>query len=350
MPILHESKEYIYNALTNDKGPIYKWDPIQKLYKYSNTFNLNKNYSKTFDPKSFMKRGDVIHFGNDDYRNNNKMIFDGEKLQHLDTNVDDYGGLPSNFVVGDNEDDFNIGDFEDIIDHNEINWLSKDKLKEIKIYESNGEIFGNVTIKENIWKINFEINEDTEFNLGYTRRYSRQYKCLLDNNNIIINTNPITKYLLKTIENQDNSKLVDLIKCNNKVFIISNYGKNYSWFIFQVLKEYKFIESDKNISTFPIIWKKRESSCYDCDTLILDKDHLDRYMKNDKAIDKVYINEIIGYPIKIELVKKEDCNLLMNYIKEYINKLVINYDNIKKRHPFYRDGSLSLGMFLEPSF
>jgi len=74
MPILHESKEYIYNALTNDKGPIYKWDPIKKLYKYSNTFHPNKNYSNTFNPKSIMKRGDVIHFGNDDYRNNNKMI------------------------------------------------------------------------------------------------------------------------------------------------------------------------------------------------------------------------------------------------------------------------------------
>ena len=31
----------------------------------------NKTYTKTFDP-SFMKQGDIIHFGNDNYRNNNK--------------------------------------------------------------------------------------------------------------------------------------------------------------------------------------------------------------------------------------------------------------------------------------
>ena len=82
MPTLHESSEYteyIYKALTNnEEGPVYKWNPTKKVYEYSNTLFPNKNYKKTFDPKSFMDRGDVIHFGNDDYRNNNKMIFNDE--------------------------------------------------------------------------------------------------------------------------------------------------------------------------------------------------------------------------------------------------------------------------------
>jgi len=190
MPYLHESNEYseyIFKALINKEGPIYKWDPIQKLYKYSNTLYPNKNYKKTFDPKSFMNRGDVIHFEGDSYRNNYKMIFDGEKLQHLDTNIDDYGAVPPDFVVGDNEGEFNIGDFEELIDHNNINWLSRDKLKEIKIYEIEGEILGEVKIRNKKWIIYFEI-----------------YKKITNDNNTLINN--IKKYINDLIENYDDIK------------------------------------------------------------------------------------------------------------------------------------------------
>ena len=345
MPVIHESDEFIYNAIHNESGPIYKWNPTRKLYEYSNTLYPNKNYTKTFDPKSFMDRGDVIHFGNDDYRNNNKMIFDGEKLINLDTDVDDYGGLPSEFVVGDNEGEFNINDFEDLIDHNTINWLSKDKLKEIELYEKNGTIKGKVTIQNKLWKIHFEVHEDVEFNTGYGRHYSRKYNCVQEDDNIYININPNTKYALKTIEDQDNKKLVDLIKDNNEVSIISHYGKNFSWFLYQVTKESKISEYNQIISNFPITWRKR-GSAYDCETLILDQESFDRYMKVDqKDLDKVYINEIIGYPIKIEAIKNNN-DELMNRLKEHINELVENYDDVKKRHPVNYEGGSSLTMYL----
>jgi hypothetical protein len=149
MPILHEEKdEYIYNAIHNgncklenskyfEDGPYYLWDNEMKLYKYLNSKFSNKVYTKLYDAKTLYSRGDVIHFGNDSYRNNNKMIFDGEKLLDLWTEADDYGSVPPNFVCGDEEGDFNIGDFEDIIDHNSINWLSKQKLKEVEFYIKN---------------------------------------------------------------------------------------------------------------------------------------------------------------------------------------------------------------------
>jgi hypothetical protein len=273
MPTQHESDKYIYKGIINGEqnksGPTYKWNQETKVYDYSNTTYPNKNYKKTFDPKSFMARGDVIHFGNDDYRNNDKMIFNGEKLEHLYTEIDDYGSVPPNYVVGDNDGEFNIGDFSDVIDHNTINWLSKDKLKEIEVYQKNGEIRGKVVIRGKLWKIDFEINEDTEFDTGYGRHYSRKYKCISENDNIIIKKDSNVKYSINTIESHNSSKLVDLIKGNSEVSIISHYGKDYSWFLFQVIKEYKFIESDKNISTFPFIWRKRGSK-YDCETLIID--------------------------------------------------------------------------------
>jgi len=349
MPTLHEADEFIYNSLQNGleskSGPTYKWNSTRKLYEYSNTLYPNKHYTKTFDPNSFMDRGDVIHFGNDDYRNNNKMIFDGEKLIDLDTDVDDYGGVPPEFVVGDNEGEFNIGDFQDVIDHNTINWLSKDKLKEIELYEKNGIIKGRVTIQNKLWKIDFEIHEDTEFNTGYGRHYSRKYNCILEDDNIYININPNTKYSVKSIEDQDNSKLVDLIKNNNEVSIISHYGKNFSWFLYQVTKESKLGEFKIEESNFPITWRKRGSS-YDCETLILDQESFDKYIKIDqKDSDKVYINEIIGYPIKIDLIKNNN-DALMNRLKEHFNKLVENYDDVKKRHPVNYEGGSSLTMYM----
>jgi hypothetical protein len=168
MSTLHEENEdqkYIYDAIVNTgDGPKYTWDPNLKLYIYSNSKFPNKNYKKTFDPISLgLSRGDVVHFGNDSYRNNDKLIFDGEKLIELWTDADDYGSVPPNFVCGDEPGDFDIGDFEDSIDHNTINWLSKQKLKEIELYIKNDKVYGKVTIQGKEWKICIDIHDDDTF-------------------------------------------------------------------------------------------------------------------------------------------------------------------------------------------
>ena len=146
MSILYDigsESRWIYKAICNglDKTepdkPMFIWDSSSKEYKYSNSKYPGKNYTKKFDPKTCtntnIKRGDVIVFGGG-YRNEDKLIYDGEKLEHLYTNVDDYGSVPPTYEVDD--DQFDIGDFSDSIDHNEINWLSKNKLKEIELYEN----------------------------------------------------------------------------------------------------------------------------------------------------------------------------------------------------------------------
>ena len=149
MPKLFESEEYIFNAIMNEirknPGPILKFNPISKLYEYSNTSFPNRTYKKQFD-FSYMKRGDIIHFGNNYYRNNNKLIFDGEKLECLYTLVDDYGSVPPEYVVGDKLEEFNIGDYEYLIDHNQIYWLSKETLQKIILYEEDENIIGKVQI------------------------------------------------------------------------------------------------------------------------------------------------------------------------------------------------------------
>lgn len=361
MPSLHEEEEHIYKGIMNAEeqqpGPMYKWNQIRKLYEYSNISFPNKNYTKTFNPKSFMTRGDVIHFGNDDYRNNNKMIFDGEKLIDLYTEVDDYGSVPPTFLVGDNEDEFDIGDFDDLIDHNSINWLSKHKLQEIELFQKKGKIIGSVVIRDKKWFISFEIHDDIEFNTGYGRNYSRKYKCLLENDNIIINKIKINsisdaKYIIKASEVSDQEKLSSLIQNNNEVNIInysrkatkpSKYEMESGWYLFQSIKEYKFDQAQT--MNYPITWQKKGSS-YDFEVLVFDQETLDRYNKNyEKELDKIYINEVIGYTIDITSVKA-DIDTLQSNIKEYINGLVENYDDISKRHPVNKEGSNILTFYL----
>jgi len=364
MPSLHENtEEHIYTAILNateqKPGPMYTYNPTRDLYEYSNSLFPNKNYTKTFDPKSFMTRGDVIHFGNDDYRNNNKLIFDGHQLIELHTAVDDYGSVPPIFVVGDNEGEFDIGDFEDLIDHNSINWLSKEKLQEIELFQKKGKVMGKVDIQGSKWYILFEIHEDTEFNTGYGRHWSREYKCLLENDNIIINkikTDTISdaKYTIKASEVSDQEKLLSLIQNNNKVSIISysrpatkisNCLNETVWYLFQSNKEYNFDPNEIQTINYPIIWKKKGSS-YDFEVLVLDQETLNRYNKNyEKELDKIYINEVVGYTIDITSVKA-DIDTLQNNIKEYINGLIENYDDVSKRHPVNHEGSNVLTFYL----
>jgi hypothetical protein len=156
--LFQDDNEYIYDAIMNEiegkPGPIFKFNPISKVYEYFNTLYPNRKYKKQFNV-SHLKRGDIVHFGDNDYRNTNKLIFDGSKLECLYTLVDDYGSLPPDYVVGDKLEEFNIGDFENLIDHNEIYWLSKEILQKIILYEKNGDILGKVMIKDKEWFIEF---------------------------------------------------------------------------------------------------------------------------------------------------------------------------------------------------
>jgi hypothetical protein len=346
MPILYQhNEEYIYNAIVNTgDGPKYTWDETNKVYKYSNSKFPNKNYTKIFDAKSLdIARGDVVHFGNDDYRNNNKLIFDGEKLQNLYSEIDDYGSVPPTFECGDSPNEFNIGEFENIIDHNRFYWLSKEKLKDIYIYEKNNEVWGEVMIKGKKWTIgiNMHSHEKSEFKSGLW--YSKKYKCDIIDDQIRINKD--NSYVINTVNNDDEHNFKNLVKNDNNLNIINYYDNLVCelWFGYQIINETKL--SDNNITSFPLIWKKVTKD-YTSEVLILNKEKYDFHMKNDnKYLDVVYINNIIGYPITIKLIKK-DIHEKMNYVKKYINRLIQNYDDVKKRHPFNYEGLNLLEMYL----
>jgi hypothetical protein len=335
-PILHESNErWIYESLCNNK---FKYNEELQMYKYSNSQHPTKNYKKTFNPAEFMKRGDVINFGGS-YRNENKMIFDGQKLLQLYTKIDDYGSVPPNFVCGDLPDEFNIGDFENLIDHNSISWLSKDILKKIELDKKDNDIYGKVSIKGKIWNIYFELSSlNTEFDTNWGG--SKNFNCNIDNDIIVKSRN---NYLIKTEDPMMNDNLKTLIKeNNNSINIIYTYNSSpdsSGWFAYKNIKETKLTDfTDTPI--FPLILKKNDKN-YRLEVNICKKARYDHYLDLwKKDLNNVYVIEITGYLINITLQK------ISHNLQGTINKLIDNYDNINERRPFHREGINLLVMYI----
>ena len=74
-------------------------------------------------------RGDVIFLGwNGEYRNEDKFIWDGEKVNALETEIDGYGSVPKEFTFP----EFPLDHFFRSIVHNHIIWLSPSTITEIK--------------------------------------------------------------------------------------------------------------------------------------------------------------------------------------------------------------------------
>ena len=329
MPTLHESNDkWIYEALIDDK---FKYDPDTKIYKYSNFKYPNKNYKKTFNPKEFMTCGDVINFGGN-YRNENRMIFDGYRLHSLWTEVDDYGSVPPNFVAGDGIHEFNIGDFEDLIDHNCVNWLSKNKLKEIELYENDTQIWGKVTIRGQLWNIYFNTNVYSDFSKEILFTI-RTFNYVIEDDIFIITTATNNKYIIKP-KNED-VILKDIFE-NNKISIVLHKSK---WIAFSGKNEISLLEKKVNnliqYPNFPIIWK---NSCYNNDEFIESSDKFDKKISRESGtLDRVKILEINAYPIKIERMKDISTNLI-NKIRKVLDDQILYFNDYTKRIAFNREG------------
>jgi hypothetical protein len=75
---------------------------------------------------SKLYRGDIVHFENvGDYRNAGTSIFDGEQLQHLESEPDEYGNTPRSFHIK----DFPRTDYwSHNITYNSYVWLDTERL------------------------------------------------------------------------------------------------------------------------------------------------------------------------------------------------------------------------------
>jgi hypothetical protein len=338
----NEGDKWIYDAICDKK---FIFDSNELMYKYNNPQFPNKKYKYIYDPKLFMNRGDVINFGGS-YRNERKMIFDGKKLQDLWYKVDDYGSVPPTFVCGDNIDEFNIGDFAEDICHNEINLLSKDKLKEITIIEDEDDIYGLVTIKNKKWSINFEIDETFEYNSASCGSYKNLNFILTEDKIILESYNSGKKYVIESLNNE-NEQLRTFLTENNNLLLINNY--QLGWCIYKEENEYKLTNEENKIIQEPIaplIWKNNYSKNYYLETLLHDEKQYNIYIKNnEKILEKIKISEIILHQIKIKLVNMNTKEKL-DRIKYNINKQIDEYDDINERVSYSRESKDSLVMYI----
>lgn len=299
---MYDSEKWIYDAICQIKnpGPFFEFSPNEEIYNYKNTLFPNKKYSKTFNPKSFMKRGDVINFADV-----NKMIFNGNVLLHLHTNIDDYGSVPPQFVCGDKDDEFDIGDFEELIEHNSINFLSYPKKNEIEFYVENDVVKGKVSIKGKEWKIDFlnyydksvfeiylyslKINKDNKFTFGY-----REY--------LIKSDNDLTEY-------QD----------SYDIFIVNGVKTH----LCKKTKEYN-LEDNSNFN-FPFKIKKMILGS-EINKIMFNVDEFQKYLESENKLNgksaKYVITEFIMTTVTIECIKIDFDSIIHNIKQKLENSSV----------------------------
>jgi hypothetical protein len=157
------------------------------------------------------------------------------------------------------------------------------------------------------------------------------------------------EYLITINENMD--KLKNLIINNNgKLSIINEWNRMEQikeWYIFKVINEYKLYDAETKITKdpkFPCILKEKINTGYYFEHLILNKESYNQWLKLDK-LDAYDIKEIECYPIIIDIIKKDN-NTLINQVKDYINKKIEEYDDVKNRIAFNRYGDDSLEIYL----
>ena len=98
---------------------------------------------------------------------------------------------------------------------------------------------------------------------------------------------------------------------------------------------------------FPIVWRKVTKN-YTSENIVFDQKRYDDNMKSSwymEEKDNTYIREVTGYTVNITMILSSTEDKL-NCVKQHINELVENYDDIKKRHPFNHEGGNLLQMYM----
>jgi len=142
-----------------------------------------------YDMKYDLTRGDLICYeGLNEYRNDGIHIFDGCKIIDLDYDIDDYGALPNEFTVINNNvpiDYWVNNDEHKGIDHNNLVWFDHNPVK-IQCFDNitkiNGDLFTTFNYNDKIYKIyGYRSDFDDE-----SKMTTDEFLDLLDGNNKLL--------------------------------------------------------------------------------------------------------------------------------------------------------------------
>lgn len=136
-----------------------------------------------------LQRGDLVHFLSEgDYRNDGLTIFDGVKLVELDTDVIDYGTLPSTFSPIVEGEPLNYWHGPDGISHNDLIFVDVKMIKQCLIKRircrtnSIGEKEINLVFihKNFLYKVNFHSFFD-EYDKAEAKALVNDYRDFFEN-------------------------------------------------------------------------------------------------------------------------------------------------------------------------
>ena len=139
-----ENPRKLYQTIANTSKIIhFTWKDFPELAEKipaEDYIGLSKEYlqlvTNQITPKLAeleLVRGDVIHFQwIGQYRNDGKLMWDGQQVVNLDFSLDDYGSIPRNFTFP----EFPFDHFYQSIDHNCLIWIDPKYIEQIiKIFD-----------------------------------------------------------------------------------------------------------------------------------------------------------------------------------------------------------------------
>ena len=92
------------------------------------------------------------------YRNNGVFMWNGKKVINLYTDVDDYGSVPPEIEISD-DNDFTAYSWENLVDHNNFIWYSpeiRDRIKDAL----NENLQSRVNIRRTSWTFHIDVNQE----------------------------------------------------------------------------------------------------------------------------------------------------------------------------------------------
>ncbi len=153
-----------------------------------------------------LNRGDILQFTDfEDYRNSGKVIYDGSKLLHLDSEPDEYGNVPKDIYIN----DYPVVDyFEDSITHNyhvslkynvkELEFIKKLDLEDADI----STVYHYKFDKYDIFSV-FDLNlEPVDMNNWFNANINNFIENIADSDDM---EDPEIKYIQNVIDNNPNT-------------------------------------------------------------------------------------------------------------------------------------------------
>jgi hypothetical protein len=125
---LREDIEFLKKEISKHSMP--NWHDMEEDDTLQKKWMMKVINAGLFKPK----HGDGFHWLGDGYRNQGLWFWDDKNKRIIPpyTEIDDYGGVPPRFLVGNGDDQFAPNNWENIVDHNSFVFLAPELVEEIK--------------------------------------------------------------------------------------------------------------------------------------------------------------------------------------------------------------------------